>query len=301
MRGETYPPNPLPYREEGDRSGVGESARRRLALRVREDVVKTHLKVERLTKSYKGRRGEYTAVRDVNLTIGHGEFVSLIGHSGCGKSTVLNMIAGLQAPTSGRILLDGVPVEGPGPDRGMVFQNYSLLPWLSVEANVREAVNAVFRGRGKEWRDEQVERCLTVVHLWEHSHKKPSEISGGMKQRTAIARAFAVHPEVLLLDEPFGALDALTRATLQEELLSIWSMDSATETVVMVTHDIDEALYLSDRIAVMTNGPAGTIGEVLEVNIPRPRDKRAMVHLPEYAELKDRLLYLLTVAFAEAA
>ena len=262
--------------------------------------MKPHVTIEHLTKSFTGRAGPYTAIRDVSLVVGRGEFVTLIGHSGCGKSTVMNIIAGLLRPTSGRVLLDGVPVTEPGPDRGMVFQNYSLLPWLSVEANVYEAVNSVYRGKDRGWKREQVEQVLRVVHLWEHRRKKPHEISGGMKQRTAIARAFAVHPEVLLLDEPFGALDALTRAALQDELLAIWSMDSATETVVMVTHDIDEAIYLSDRIAVMTSGPAGTIGEVVEVPIPRPRDKRAMVRLPEYADLKDRMLYLLTVAFAEA-
>jgi nitrate/nitrite transport system ATP-binding protein len=261
----------------------------------------THVSIEHLTKTFTGKRGPYTAVRDVNLAVGRGEFVSLIGHSGCGKSTVMNIVAGLQRPTGGRVLVDGVPVQGPGPDRGMVFQNYSLLPWLSVEANVFEAVDSVFRGRDRAWKRAQMERALRTVHLWEHRHKKPHEISGGMKQRTAIARAFAVHPAVLLLDEPFGALDALTRAALQDELLALWGMDSATETVLMVTHDIDEAIYLSDRIAVMTNGPAGTIGEVVAVAMPRPRDRRGMVHRPEYADLKDHLLYLLTVAFAETA
>jgi nitrate/nitrite transport system ATP-binding protein len=267
----------------------------------KESALKPHVTIEHLTKTFQGRNGDYTAVRDVNLAIGKGEFVTLIGHSGCGKSTVMNIIAGLEQPTSGQVLVEGVPVREPGPERGMVFQNYSLLPWLSVEANVYEAVDSVFRGKSRDWKRAEVERYLRVVHLWDHRHKKPHEISGGMKQRTAIARAFAVHPQVLLLDEPFGALDALTRTSLQEELLSIWTMDSATETVVMVTHDIDEAIYLSDRIAVMTNGPGGTIGEIVDVPIPRPRDKRAMVHLGAYADLKDRLLYLLTVAFAEAA
>jgi len=264
-------------------------------------TVIAHLRIERLTKSFTGRNGTYVAVRDVNLDIARGEFVTLIGHSGCGKSTVMNIIAGLEGATSGRVLLNDTPVQGPGPDRGMVFQNYSLLPWLSVDANVFEAVDSVFRNKDRSWKREQVERVLRTVHLWEHRHKKPHEISGGMKQRTAIARAFAVHPEALLLDEPFGALDALTRTTLQDELINIWSADSATETVVMVTHDIDEAILLSDRIAVMTNGPAGTIGEVIRVALPRPRDRRSIVHTPEYADLKDHLLYLLTVAFAEAA
>jgi len=257
--------------------------------------------IEHLSKTFEGRRGPYNAIRDVNLDIQRGEFVTLIGHSGCGKSTIMNIVAGLTTPTDGQVLLDGLALAGPGPDRAMVFQNYSLLPWLSVEANVYEAVDAVYGARPGTWKRSQVERCLRLVHLWEHRQKRPHEISGGMKQRTAIARAFSVQPGVLLLDEPFGALDALTRAALQEELLNIWTVDNETETVLMVTHDIEEALYLSDRVAVMTNGPGGTICEVVNVEVPRPRDKREMVHLEAYADLKERLLYLLTVAFAETA
>jgi nitrate ABC transporter ATP-binding subunit len=260
-----------------------------------------HLQIEDVSKVFAGGRATYNALSHVNLEVARGEFVSLIGHSGCGKSTLLNLIAGLDRPTAGRLRVAGQPIERPGPDRGLVFQHHALLPWLSVYDNVYQPLDAVFPRRPGAQKADQVAQVLRVVGLWEHRHKKPSEISGGMKQRTAVARAFAVHPSVLLLDEPFGALDALTRAALQEELLKLWQLDSATETVLMVTHDIDEAIYLADRIAVMTNGPGGTIGEVIDVPLPRPRDKRAIVHTPEYGDLKDHLLYLLTVAFARPA
>lgn len=189
----------------------------------------------------------------------------------------------------------------------MVFQHHGLLPWLSVYANVYEAVDAVFPGRRqaeKGQKRERVERMLRVVGLWEHRHKRPGELSGGMRQRTAIARAFAIVPRVLLLDEPFGALDALTRTALQDELLKLWTFDEATETVVMVTHDIDEAIYLSDRIVVMTNGPRATVREIVDVTLERPRERRAMLHLPAYAEIKEHLLDLLadrSVVGAEVA
>ncbi len=252
-----------------------------------------YLAIRNVTKSFKGG---YTAVAGVDLEIERGEFISLIGHSDCGKSTVLGMIAGLTKPTSGSVELEGRPISRPGADRGMVFQGHSLLPWLSVYANVYEAVDSVFPGRQapeKQVKRDRVERVLRVVGLWEHRDKRPGELSGGMRQRTAVARAFAVVPRVLLLDEPFGALDALTRASLHDELLSLWNFDQETETVVMVTHDVDEAIYLSDRIAVMTNGPRATIREIVTVPIPRPRDKRSMLHHPEYAATKERLLDLL--------
>lgn len=244
----------------------------------------------------------FTALRDVNLEIRRGEFVSLIGHSGCGKSTLLSILAGLHIPTEGQVLLDGIPVQGPGPDRGVVFQNYSLLPWLTVYANVWEAVESVHAHTMT--RAEivgRVETALRGVGLWEHRHKRPPHISGGMKQRVAIARAFAIEPKVLLLDEPFGALDALTRGSLQDELLNLWSHTRRVETVVMVTHDIDEAIYLSDRIAVFSNGPAATITELIPVTLPRPRDKRRMVHSPEYADIKERLMQLLELGSDHAA
>jgi nitrate/nitrite transport system ATP-binding protein len=255
------------------------------------------LSIRGMNKSF----GDLLALRDINLDIKRGEFVSLIGHSGCGKSTLLNIIAGLYPQTAGAVELDGKPITAPSPDRAMVFQNYSLLPWLSVHGNVFAAVDEVYKEMSRAEKHEWVDEFLHKVGLYEHRDKKPSQISGGMKQRVAIARAFSIHPKVLLLDEPFGALDALTKGSLHEELVNMWSGDQQTETVVMVTHDIDEAIYLSDRIVVLTNGPASTIGEVIDVHIPRPRDKRAILHSPEWTEIKERLLYLLTVAYAKAA
>ncbi|MDO8532109.1 MAG: ABC transporter ATP-binding protein [Dehalococcoidia bacterium] len=261
-----------------------------------------YLRIQSVSKSFSVGRSTYTALSDVNLDIQRGEFVSIIGHSGCGKSTLLNMIAGLDFPTTGSLMLEGQPINGPGPDRGMVFQNHALLPWMTVRENVYEAIDAVFPREPKAEKEDRTEFILRKVGLSEHQKKRPAQISGGMKQRTAIARAFAVQPKILLLDEPFGSLDALTRSALQDELVKLWSFDRASETVVMVTHDIDEAIFLSDRIAVMSNGPRATISAVVMVNMFRPRDKRAMVHMPEYAELKDGLLYLLghTTAAATA-
>jgi nitrate/nitrite transport system ATP-binding protein len=260
-----------------------------------------YLSIRGAGKIFHSQRGPVAALRNINLEIRRGEFVSLIGHSGCGKSTLLNMIAGLTHQTSGSIALEGQPITAPGPDRGVVFQNYSLLPWLSVRGNVFEAVDAVYTGRPRAEKQALVDEFLRRVGLYAHRDKKPGQISGGMKQRVAIARAFATHPKVLLLDEPFGALDALTKAALHEEMLQMWSGDMRTETVVLVTHDIDEAIYLSDRIVVMTNGPDATIGEIIAVPLERPRDKRAMLHNPAWAALKERLLYLLTVEYTHAA
>ena len=259
------------------------------------------LSIRQMSKSFQTPQGTVSALHDINLDIQRGEFVSLIGHSGCGKSTLLNIIAGLQSQTSGSIDLDSQPITGPGADRGVVFQNYSLLPWLTVGGNVFQAVDSVYKDKSKAEKHALVDNFLRKVGLYEHRDKKPAQISGGMKQRVAIARAFSIHPKVMLLDEPFGALDALTKSALHEELVSMWSGDQQTETVIMVTHDIDEAIYLSDRIVVLTNGPAATIGEIIEVNIPRPRDKRDLLHTPEWADIKERLLYLLTVAYAKAA
>ncbi len=242
------------------------------------------------------RFGTATAVAGFNLTVNRGEFVSIIGHSGCGKSTVLNMIAGLSKPSSGVIELDGRPISAPGPDRAMVFQSHGLLPWLTVWGNVYEAVDAVFPGRyaqQKAEKREHVEQILKTVGLWQHKDKRPGELSGGMRQRTSVARAFAVVPALLLLDEPFGALDALTKGSLHEELLRLWTSDQRVETVIMVTHDIDEAIYLSDRIVVMSNGPRATIREIVEVPMARPRVKREMIHSAAYPDLKERLMDLL--------
>lgn len=255
------------------------------------------------------RFGHYTALENVNLQVREGEVIALIGHSGSGKSTLLAMIAGLTRPTKGEILLEGQPIRSPGPDRGVVFQNYSLLPWLSVCQNVRVAVDSVHRELTDAERARITEKFLRIVGLWEHRHKKPGEISGGMKQRTALARALATNPKILLLDEPFGALDALTRTNLQDELLKVW--DSTLEdsflraiwggqrkTILLVTHDVEEAIYLSDRIAVMSNGPAATIGKVVEVPLPRPRNRREMLQNRAYLEVKEELLHLLTVVYA---
>lgn len=239
------------------------------------------------------KRGETTVVlKDIDLTVRKGEFVSLIGHSGCGKSTLLNLIAGLLEPTTGTLICAGREIDGPGPDRGMVFQNHSLLPWLTCSGNVYLAVEKVFGGREKKLQlKERTAAALELVGLSHAADKLPKEISGGMKQRVGIARALAMEPDVLLMDEPFGALDALTRAHLQDELLRIVARTGST--VVMVTHDIDEAVLLSDRIVMMTNGPAATIGEVLEVKLPRPRDRLALAEDAHYLHCRSAVLEFL--------
>ena len=234
-----------------------------------------YLEIDQVTKSF----GAYTAIENVSLSIRRGEFVSLIGHSGCGKSTLLSLIAGLTHVTTGSLTLEGDAITKPGADRGMVFQHHSLLPWLSIYDNVAQAVEAVFRDHRPMKQAEQrarIERLLRAVRLWDHRLKKPGQVSGGQRQRCAVARAFAVQPRVLLLDEPFGAVDALTKSTLHDELLTLWSQDSETETVIMVTHDIDEAIYLSDRIVVMTDGPrAPTLGPCRWTSLTPPAPKRA--------------------------
>jgi len=236
------------------------------------------------------RFGEFDAITGIDLTIERGEFVSLIGHSGCGKSTLLNLVAGLLKPAAGVILLAEREVAGPGPDRGVVFQNHSLLPWLTCFENVYLAVERVFRER-KEILRQKTNAALELVGLSHAAHKYPHEISGGMKQRVGIARALAMEPKVLLLDEPFGALDALTRATLQDELLKIVAKTGAT--VLMVTHDVDEAVLLSDRVVMMTNGPAARIGDILAVSLPRPRKRLELASDPHYMRLRARVLEFL--------
>ena len=252
-----------------------------------------YLKIENMEVAFQSAKGKFIAVREINLEVEKGQIVSIIGHSGCGKSTIMNAIAGMTFPTSGRVMLNGKQVKGPGPDRGIVFQNYSLLPWLTVYENIYEAVDAALRELSKAEKKQTVERYLRMVNLWEHREKYPKQISGGMKQRVAIARAFAIDPEVLLLDEPFGALDALTKASLHIELLKLWNLTHRSKTIVMVTHDIEEAIFLSDRIVVMNNGPASTIREIEEVHLPRPRNKKETVNLPEYIAVRERLLNLL--------
>jgi len=235
------------------------------------------------------RKGPFVALRDISLDVEQGEFVSLIGHSGCGKSTLLNLVAGLTTPTSGVLLLDDRELKGPGPDRGVVFQNHSLLPWLSCFDNVHLAVERVFGDReSKAQLAERTHAALALVGMAHATHKRPQEISGGMKQRVGIARALAMQPKMLLMDEPFGALDALTRARLQDELLKIVASTGAT--VMMVTHDVDEAVLLSDRIVMMTNGPAATIGEILTVDLPRPRDRIALAEDRDYVHARKEVI-----------
>ena len=234
---------------------------------------------------------QYIALKNIELKIKKGEFITLIGHSGCGKSTLLNIIAGLDQATQGGITLEGREVREPGPDRMVVFQNYSLLPWLTVRENIALAVEEIYRDVSKEDRDLITEHHVALVGLRQAADKRPSEISGGMKQRVAIARALAIRPKLLLLDEPFGALDALTRGGLQEQLMKICEESKVTS--VMVTHDVDEALLLSDRIVMLTNGPEAQIGQILEVNIPRPRKRMEVVNHPSYYALRNEMVYFL--------
>ncbi len=235
--------------------------------------------------------GEYIALRNIDLHIDKGEFISLIGHSGCGKSTLLNMVAGLSQATHGGVILEGKQVNEPGPDRMVVFQNYSLLPWLTVRENIALAVNRVMKHYPKDERKRIVEENIGIVGLKHAAHKRPGELSGGMKQRVAIARALATKPKVLLLDEPFGALDALTRGNLQESLMRIVQENHVT--CIMVTHDVDEALLLSDRVVMLTTGPEAHIGQILEVPIPRPRQKLEVVKHPSYYVLRNEIVYFL--------
>lgn len=253
----------------------------------------SYLKIENMEIAFNTPKGKFVAVKDINLEIKKGEIVSIIGHSGCGKSTILNAISGMTFPTKGSVVLNEKTIKGPGPDRGIVFQNYSLLPWLTVYENVFQAVDAALKDKTKNEKVELVEKYLRMVNLWEHRDKHPKQISGGMKQRTAIARAFAIDPEVLLLDEPFGALDALTKGSLHIELLKMWNLTQRSKTIIMVTHDIEEAVFLSDRIVVMNNGPAATIREIEEVHLPRPRNKKDIVGMEEYKIIRERLLSLL--------
>jgi len=253
----------------------------------------SYLKIENLEIAFQSPKGKFVAVKDVDLEIEKGQIVSIIGHSGCGKSTIMNAVAGMVFPSKGKVTLNGKEIKGPGPDRGIVFQNYSLLPWLTVYQNIFQAVDAALADKTKTEKQELTEKYLRMVNLWDHREKYPKQISGGMKQRVAIARAFAIDPDVLLLDEPFGALDALTKASLHIELLKLWNLTHRNKTIVMVTHDIEEAVFLSDRIVVMNNGPAATIREIEEVHLPRPRNKKETVNLPEYKTIRERLLSLL--------
>ncbi len=250
------------------------------------------LAIENVQKTFESRKGKFVALKEINLTIGEGQFVALIGHSGCGKSTLLNLIAGLTEPSAGVMILAGREIAGPGPDRGVVFQNHSLLPWLTCFENVYLAVERVFSStESKAQMRERSLQALQLVGLTHAELKFPNEISGGMKQRVGIARALSMEPKVLLLDEPFGALDALTRAHLQDELIRI--VGKTGSTVVMVTHDVDEAVLLSDRVVMMTNGPAATIGEILEIDLPRPRQRLTLATDPHYMALRSEVLRFL--------
>jgi nitrate/nitrite transport system ATP-binding protein len=251
-----------------------------------------HLELTQVGIDFPTAKGPFCALQNVNLKIAKGEFVSLIGHSGCGKSTVLNIVAGLYQATTGGVILNGKEVTEPGPERAVVFQNHSLLPWLSAYENVELGVKRVFKGKKtkaemREW----IEHNLALVHMTHAMHKRPDEISGGMKQRVGIARALAMEPQVLLMDEPFGALDALTRAHLQDSLMEI--QNELGNTVIMITHDVDEAVLLSDRIVMMTNGPAATIGEILNVQLERPRNRLALADDPTYNGYRSAVLRFL--------
>jgi nitrate/nitrite transport system ATP-binding protein len=235
--------------------------------------------------------GQYIALKNIDLNIHKGEFVSLVGHSGCGKSTLLNIMAGLDQPSAGGVVLEGRQVTEPGPDRMVVFQNYSLLPWLTVRENIALAVDQVMQKHPQPVRDRMIDHHMELVGLQKAAHKRPGQISGGMKQRVAIARALAIRPKLLLLDEPFGALDALTRGGLQEQLMKICQENEVT--CVMVTHDVDEALLLSDRIVLMTNGPEAHVGQIVDVPFPRPRERMEVVKHPNYYSLRNEIVYFL--------
>lgn len=250
-----------------------------------------HLELEQVGIDFPTPKGPFTALQDVNLKIAKGEFVSLIGHSGCGKSTVLNIVAGLHQATTGGVILDGAEVKQPGPERAVVFQNHSLLPWLSVYKNVELAVKSTVRGKSKGEMRDWIMHNLELVHMTHALDKLPNEISGGMKQRVGIARALAMEPKLLLMDEPFGALDALTRAHLQDSLMEIHA--DLGNTVIMITHDVDEAVLLSDRIVMMNNGPAATIGEILDIELPRPRNRLALADNKQYNHYRHEVLTFL--------
>jgi len=254
------------------------------------------LEIENLVKSYpKNDGGEFVVLDNVNLTVGEDEYISVIGHSGCGKSTLLKIVAGLEKATSGSVRLDGKEIRKPGAERMMVFQHYSLLPWLTVRENIRLAVDEVLKDATRAEKISIVNEHLAMVNLTAAADKYPDEISGGMKQRVGIARALAIRPKMLLMDEPFGALDVLTRGKLQRQVLDIW--ENHRQAVMMITHDVDEAIYMSDRIVLMTNGPAAKIGEILEVPFSHPRDRSEMRNSKQYYDLRNYALNFLEQNF----
>lgn len=256
------------------------------------------LTLKNLSKVYPTSKGPFVVLDDVSLDVQEGEFICVIGHSGCGKSTLLDMVSGFNQPTSGQVTLNGKPIEAPGPDRMVVFQSYALLPWLSAFENIYLAVDTVFPSKPGAEKRAIVRDHLAMVGLSDAGDKKPPQLSGGMRQRVSIARALAIRPQVLILDEPFGALDAITKEELQEELLKIWQDNRCT--VLMITHDIDEALFLADRLVMMTNGPAANIGEVMPIPFPRPRDRARIMEDPEYYRLRNHALDFLYNRFAHS-
>jgi nitrate/nitrite transport system ATP-binding protein len=262
-------------------------------------VADRYVYLEDVNMTFTTKKGTFEALKNINLSIKEGEFVSIIGHSGCGKSTVLNLIAGLLQPTTGNLFCAGREIHKPGPERAVVFQNHSLLPWLTCFENVHLAVERVFGDESRIKQNERTTAALEMVGLSHAIDKRPSEISGGMKQRVGIARALAMEPKVLLLDEPFGALDALTRASLQDELMKIMAKSGAT--AVMVTHDVDEAVLLSDRIVMMTNGPSAGIGDILTVDLPKPRNRLALAEDKQYNHLRSEILKFLYERHAKKA
>ncbi len=254
------------------------------------------LVIDNLSKVYPTPTGSYTVLDGINLTVREGEFICVIGHSGCGKSTLLDMVSGFRQPTTGEVRLQSQVITEPGPDRMVVFQNYSLLPWLSAYENIFLGINSVWPEKPHAEKDQITRDHLAMVGLSEAADKRPGQLSGGMKQRVCIARALALRPQVLILDEPFGALDPITREELQEELLKIWTDHQVT--VLMITHDIDEALLLADRLVMMTNGPAAKIGEIMDIPFPRPRDRAQVMESPTYYELRNSALDFLYRRFA---
>jgi len=261
-------------------------------------TIQPFLHIDSVSKVYDTPKGPYTVLDGVDLTVDEGEFVCVIGHSGCGKSTLLDMVSGFRQPSSGEVRLKGQVIERPGPDRMVVFQNYCLLPWKTVFENVYLAVKAVHSDKSKAEKTELVHKHLAMVGLEEAADKKPGQISGGMKQRVAIARALSTYPQVLILDEPFGALDAITKEELQEELLQIWTAHRVT--VLMITHDIDEALFLADRVVMMTNGPSAKIGEIMTVPFDRPRNRSQITEDPRYYTLRNQALDFLFSRYAHS-
>lgn len=256
------------------------------------------LTLKNLSKVYPTAQGPFVVLDDVSLEVQAGEFICVIGHSGCGKSTLLDMVSGFNHPTSGEVSLNGQLIKQPGPDRMVVFQSYALLPWLSAFENIYLAVDTVFPTKPVAEKRAIVREHLAMVGLSDAEDKKPPQMSGGMRQRVSIARALAIRPQVLILDEPFGALDAITKEELQEELLKIWQDNRCT--VLMITHDIDEALFLADRLVMMTNGPAANIGEIMTIPFPRPRDRSRIMEDPEYYRLRNHALDFLYNRFAHA-